>query len=360
MTFFAGATNFSINSGPGGNGPIFQHFRGDCHYIYHSSSVRQSRTTVSSSVSPLDSSRRHNEPLGNLPPTISNSRSERLGINRSQSNVHNHVVTYQLYEESSSPGTNGTISHQPSRQIGSNRRRQSQIRQDTPSWIKLTSHDYSTDTERLEYYNVNVGTSDWIHNAQANRPSTSLRTSGNQISSYDEEREQHCRNRERYHLEREQYRQERERYRQERERGRVQRGESRTLPNSGINGGVFNVVNGGIRSPGQEAFINRDHSNRLHHHLAEPWQNYYGNPDDYIQVDEDYIPPGMFEGNVQRDPEILYEAPAPSYTDSALDILLESGGRKTEEGGSSEAGTPLYTEDDMDPISAYTEVDTTI
>ncbi|KAJ3929570.1 MAG: hypothetical protein NXY57DRAFT_963510 [Lentinula lateritia] len=354
MTFFASATNFSINNGPGGNGPIFQHFRGDCHYIYHSSSVRQSRTTVSSSVRLQDSSRRHNEPLGNLPPTISNSRSERLGINR-ESNVHNHVVTYRLYEASSSPGTNGTSSPQPGHQtLRSNGRRQSQTRQDTSSWTELTSHDHSIDTERLEYYNVNVETPYRIHNAQDNRSSTSLRTRGNRISSYDQEREQYRRNRERYYLEREQYRQERERYHQERERGRVQRGQSRTLPNSSINGGVFNVVNGGIRSSGQEVFINRDHSNRLHHHLAEPWQNYYGNPDDYIQVDEDYIPPGMFEGNVQRDPEILYEAPAPSYTDSALDILLESGGRKTEEGGSSEAETPLYTEDDMDPISAYT------
>ncbi|KAH7870291.1 uncharacterized protein C8R40DRAFT_650517 [Lentinula edodes] len=355
MTFFAGATNFSINNGPGGNGPIFQHFRGDCHYIYHSSSVRQSRTTVSSR--PLDSSRRHNESLGNLPSTISNSRSERLGINRSESNVHNHVVTYPLYDSS---GTNGTSSPQPSRQIGGNRRRQSQIRQDTPSWTELTSHDYSTDTERLEYYNVNVGPPDWIHNAQDNRLSTSLRTRGNRISTYDQEREQYRRSRERYHLEREQYRQERERYRLERERGRLQRGQSGTLPNFSINGGVFNVVNGGVQSSGQGAFVNRDHSNRLHHHLAEPWQNYYGNPDDYIQVDEDYIPPGMFEENVQRDPEILYEAPAPSYAESALDILLESGGRKTEEGGSSEAETPLYTEDDMDPISAYTEVDTMI
>ncbi|KAJ3873596.1 hypothetical protein F5051DRAFT_118102 [Lentinula edodes] len=358
MTFFANATNFSINNGPGGNGPIFQRFHGDCHYIYHSSSVRQSRTTVSTSVRPLDSSRRRNEPLGNLPRTISNSRGERLGIDMSESNVRNHGVTYQLYD----PGTNGTSLPQPSRQIGGNRRRQSQIRQDTSSWTELTSHDDSTDTERLEYYNVNVGPPDWIHNPQDNRPSTSLRNRGNRISTYDQEREQYRRSRERYYVEREQYRQERERYRQERERGRVQGGQSRTLPNFSINGGAFNVVNGGVQSSRQGAFVNRDHSNRLHHHLAEPWQNYYGNPDDYIQVDEDYIPPGMFEENVQRDPEILYEAPAPSYTESVLDILLESGGRKTEEGGSSEAETetPLYTEDDMDPISAYTEVDTTI
>ncbi|KAJ3747026.1 hypothetical protein DFH05DRAFT_1521362 [Lentinula detonsa] len=304
MTFFAGANNFTINYGRDETGPIFRH--GD--YIYHSSSTYS---------------------------------------NESRVRVRRH---------------------------------------DTSSWTRTTMYDH---TEQDEYYDRDVDTPHWINTQHNGSPATSPNTQAHlsRISDYNR---QYSRDREHYNQRREEYRQERERHRLEMERHRLEMERHRldmerhrsersyaqreNLHNFSINGGVFTVVNN-VRSFGQSSFTNRNnHSNsfRVHQHQEPLHSHYHSHPDNYVEEDIDHLPPGMFEQNPRRDPEVLYESPAPSYNERFSDPVLESGPDTSEfveadspaleVGGnidngefSDSADVPLYTKNDMFPVSAYTE-----
>ncbi|KAJ3780918.1 hypothetical protein GGU10DRAFT_380082 [Lentinula aff. detonsa] len=307
MTFFAGATNFTINYGRGETGPNFRH--GD--YIHHSSSTYSNESRV-------------------------------------------HVR-----------------------------------RHDTPPWTRITMYDH---TEREEYYDRDVETPHWI-NTQHNGSPATFSTSPNtqaHLSRASDYNRQYSRDRENYNQRREEYRQERERHRLEMERHRLEMERHRldmerhrsersyaqreNLHNFSINGGVFTVVgNGNGRSFGQSSFTNRrnNHSDSFRQHQEPRHSYYHSHPDNYVEEDIDHLPPGMFEQNPRRDPEVLYESPAPSYNERFSDPVLESGPNTSEfveADGSGEAGgdssngefsdsadVPLYTKDDMFPVSAYTE-----
>ncbi|KAJ4481922.1 hypothetical protein J3R30DRAFT_3699210 [Lentinula aciculospora] len=321
MAFFAGATNFSINRGGAGAGPVFRHVDGDCHHYYidHSSSVRYERPSGSpDSIRPDHRSHR---------PQSQRQRLDVIDGNR----IH-----------------------------------------DTYSWTQFTNT--ATNTEHVEYYDVNVDTPRWIYNTSNNRPTTylpSLSSRMNLISSDNREREQHRREREQCRRareqEREQHRQAMEQHRLERERHRVQREQRRNLryfPD------IDRIVNGNLRSSRRGAILNGN--NFVHHNQnSEPQHYFHSNPDDYISAE--YIPPGLFEGNVQRDPEVLYESPAPPYAESFLDFLLESGAIRNEnedgagevernnsnneQDGVVEDEAPGYTEADKAPIPSYTDLE---